>query len=57
MADSGVTLVELAASHPAPATIRTALAAWKLGDAMHVSYAATPRLAAMLRTPRGLVSR
>ena len=56
MADSGVTLVELAASHPAPATIRAALAAWKLGDAMHVSYAATPRLAAMLRTPRGMVA-
>ena len=56
MAESGVTLVELAASHPSPAAIREALGAWKLGDAMAVSYAATPRLAAMLRTPRGLVS-
>lgn len=54
--DSGVALVELAASHPAPATIREALSAWKLGDAMRVSYAAMPRLAAMLRTPRGLVT-
>jgi hypothetical protein len=54
--DSGDTLDELAASHPAWAAIRDALAAWKLGDAIHVSYAAAPRLAAMLRTPRGLVS-
>jgi hypothetical protein len=54
--DGGVTLAELAASHPSPATIRDALAAWKLGEAMRVSYAASPRLAAMLRTPRGLVA-
>jgi hypothetical protein len=54
--ESGVALIELAASHPAPATIREALAAWKLGEAMRVSYAAALRLAAMLRTPRGLVA-
>ncbi|MBK6394650.1 MAG: VOC family protein [Betaproteobacteria bacterium] len=51
--DDGVSLVELAASHPAPETIRSALAALGLSDALRVTYGAAPRLAAMLRTPRG----
>ncbi|HEY7904204.1 MAG TPA: VOC family protein [Casimicrobiaceae bacterium] len=54
--ESGVTLAQLAASHPSPAMVREALAAWKLADAMTVTHAATPRVAAMLRTPRGLVA-
>lgn len=54
--DDGVSLVELAASHPAPETIRSALAALGLSDALRATYGAAPRLAAMLRTPRGLVT-
>lgn len=54
--ESGVSLSQIAAAHPEPDTIREALKALKLGEAMQVTYAATPRLAAMLRTPRGLVS-
>lgn len=54
--DDGLALVELAGAHPSPATIRTALAALGLGDALRVSYGEAPRLAAMLRTPRGLVT-
>ena len=54
--DGGVSLVELAASHPDPTAIRAALAALGLGDALRVTYGAVPRLAAMLRTRRGLVT-
>jgi hypothetical protein len=54
--DAGVSLVELAASHPAPGTIRSALAALGLSDALRVTYGPVPRLAAMLRTGRGLVT-
>ncbi len=52
----GASLVELAASHPDPAAIRAALAALGLGETLRVTYGAAPRLAAMLRTPRGLVT-
>lgn len=54
--DSGVSLVELAASHTAPEAIRPALAALGLPDALRVTYGAVPRIAAMLRTGRGLVT-
>lgn len=54
--DDGASLVELAASHPSPETIRPALAALGLSDALRVTYGAPARLAAMLRTPRGLVT-
>ncbi len=54
--DDRVSLVELAASHPDPAAIRAALAALGLPDALRVTYGAAPRLVAMLRTPRGLVT-
>ena len=53
MPDAGVRLVALAAAHPEPAAMRAALAALGLGDALQISFAAAPRLAAMLRTPRG----
>lgn len=56
LADSGVALAQFAASHPDPARIREALHALKLGDTLQVTYAAVPRIAAMLRTRRGLVS-
>jgi hypothetical protein len=51
-----VTLAQLAGSHPEPASIRGALAALGLQDALQVTYGASPRLAAMVRTPRGLVA-
>lgn len=54
--DAGLSLVELAGSHPSPQTIRDALAALGLSDAMRATYGAAPRLVAMLRTPRGLVT-
>jgi hypothetical protein len=54
--DSGVRLAALAGAHPEPATIRAALAALSLDDAIKVTYAKTPRLAALLRTPRGAVT-
>ncbi|MEO8487928.1 MAG: VOC family protein [Betaproteobacteria bacterium] len=54
--DDGVTLVQLAASHPTPETIRPALVALGLAERLHVTYDAKPRLAAMLRTPRGLLT-
>jgi hypothetical protein len=54
--EAGVSLSQIAAAYPEPDSIREALKALKLSDAMQVTYAAQPRLAAMLRTPRGLVS-
>jgi len=54
--EAGVSLSQIAAAHPEPDSMREALKALKLSDAMHVTYAEVPRLAAMLRTPRGLVS-
>lgn len=49
-------VVALAGAHPEPATIRAALKDLGLEDALKVTYAVTPRLAAMLRTPRGTVT-
>ena len=51
-----VSLLELAATHPDPACIRGALAAWELDDALRVSYDRDTRLAAMLRTRKGVVT-
>jgi len=51
-----VTLAQFAASHPEPTQVRGALAALGLQDALQVTYGQLPRLAAMLRTPRGLVA-
>ena len=56
MAESQVRLVALAGAHPDPATIRSALTALGIGVALGVTYAAQPRLGAMLQTPRGPVS-
>ncbi|HET9761923.1 MAG TPA: VOC family protein [Casimicrobiaceae bacterium] len=56
LADSGVALTALAGAHPEPAAIRAALAALGLSDALKVTFSATPRLAAFLRTPRGAVT-
>ena len=54
--DDGASLVELAASHPSPETMRPAIAALGLAEAVRVTYGSPARLAAMLRTPRGLVT-
>jgi hypothetical protein len=54
--ESGVRLAALAGEHPDPAPIRAALAALGLQDALKVTYGRTPRLAAMLATPRGPVT-
>ena len=56
MPDAGVRLVALAGAHPQPGVIRSALAALALSDTIKVTYAAQPRLAAMLHTPRGPVT-
>ena len=56
MADARVRLATLAASHPEPGRVRSALEALGLGDALQVTFAAKVRLAAMLHTPRGIVT-
>ena len=53
---SNVRLRGLAATHPEPAPIRAALKALGLGDALSVTYDRETRLAAMLQTPRGIVT-
>jgi len=53
---TGVTLAQFAASHPDPSPVRRALAGLGVGDAIHVTFDREARLAAMLRTPRGLVA-
>ncbi len=56
LAPSGLSLMALAGEHPDPAPVRSALAALGLSDALKVTYGRSPRLAAMLRTPRGVVT-
>jgi hypothetical protein len=54
--DVGMRLVALAGEHPEPAPVRRALSALGLSDVLKVTYGRSPRLAAMLRTPRGTVT-
>jgi hypothetical protein len=54
--DRGLTLVALAGEHPDPAPIRAALARLELDEDVKVTYGQSPRLAAMIRTPRGIVT-
>ncbi len=54
--DANVALAHFAATHPDPATVRAALARLGLADAIRVAYDRDARLAAMLRTPRGIVT-
>jgi len=54
--ESGVHLATLAGAHPQPASVRAALGALGLGDTIKVTFSATPRLAALLRAPRGPVT-
>jgi hypothetical protein len=53
--DNGLRVVALAGEHPDPAPIRLALVALGLSDMLKVTYGRSPRLAAMVRTPRGIV--
>jgi hypothetical protein len=48
--------VALAGEHPEPAPIRAALAVFGFSDLLKVTYGRYARLAAMLRTSRGLVT-
>jgi hypothetical protein len=53
---SNVSIAGLAAAHPDPAGIRAALATLGLDGVLPVTYDRDARLAAMLRTPRGIVT-
>ena len=53
---SNLSLVSLAATHPDPKSIRAALAALGQEEVVAVTYDRETRLAAMLRTPRGIVT-
>ena len=54
--DRGLRVVAFAGEHPEPAPIRAALAALGLSEVLKVTYGRYPRLAAMIRTPRGVVT-
>ena len=54
--DSRLRIATLAAAHPEPAQIRAALAALGLSETLQVTFNAAPRLAALVRTPRGTVA-
>ena len=56
LAASGVALAGMAASHPDTGRVRTALAALGLAATISVTYDREVRLAAMLRSPRGVVT-
>ncbi len=53
---SNVSIADVAANHPDPAAVRAALHALDLDAVIAVTYARESRLAAMLRTPRGIVT-
>lgn len=54
--ESGVGLVAIAGEHPDPAAVRATLVKLGLQDTLKVTFGRWPRLAAMLRTPRGIVT-
>jgi len=51
--DSALRLAAIAGEHPAPELIRAEIATLGLSDVLKVTYAKSPRLAMMLRSPRG----
>lgn len=53
---SNVTLAQLAGTHPEPAPLRAALAALGLEGVIAISYDRETRIAAMVRTPQGIVT-
>jgi hypothetical protein len=54
--DDRIRVVTMAGAHPEPATIRAALGSLGMAEMLKVTYSVTPRLAAMLRTPRGTIT-
>jgi glyoxalase-like protein len=54
--DHGLSLVAVAGEHPDPAPVRAAIARLGLSETVKVTYGQSPRLAAMVRTPRGIVT-
>jgi hypothetical protein len=56
MTDTGLRLTAIAGEHPEPAAVRTPLATLGLSDTLKVTYAKSPRLAAMIRTARGVAT-
>lgn len=56
LAQSNVSIAQIAATHSDPAPVRSALSALGLEEAIQVTYDRETRLAAMLRTPRGFVT-
>lgn len=54
--DAGVSIAGFAASHPDPTPIRASLKALGLEGALAVTYDRETRLAAMLHSPRGIVT-
>lgn len=56
MPDSGCRLVAVAGEHPEPALVRAELATLGLSETMKVTYGKSPRLAAMIRTARGIAT-
>jgi hypothetical protein len=56
LADSGCRLVAIAGEHPEPAGVRAALATLGLSETMKVTYGKSPRVAAMIRTSRGVAT-
>jgi len=54
--DHGLRLVAVAGEHPEPADVRAALAQLGLSDVLKVTYGKSPRLAAMIRTARGVAT-
>ena len=56
MADSGCRLVAIGGEHPEPAIARAALATLGLSDTLKVTYGKSPRVAAMVRTSRGVAT-
>jgi hypothetical protein len=56
MTDTGLRLTAIAGEHPEPAAVRAPLATLGLSDTLKVTYAKSPRLAAMIRTARGVAT-
>jgi hypothetical protein len=54
--DHGLRLALLGGEHPEPAIVRKLIAALGLSETLKVTFAKSPRLAAMIRTPRGTVA-
>jgi catechol 2,3-dioxygenase-like lactoylglutathione lyase family enzyme len=56
LTESGCRLVAVAGEHPDPAAVRAELATLGLSDTMKVTYGKSPRIAAMIRTARGVAT-